>query len=118
MFRNTVSPLYSPSQLILFCSNKYSHCYTVNYWPTNDVIMNVKIVIYIFALLTRPIFWYYYIIKFKYFINYEFTHGFSIAKPIIILINYNKDPNFNLDCCGFYCDVPHQWMCLYCNGSG
>ena len=37
----------------------------------------------------------------------KFTYGFSIGKPITILIMYDKDPNFNLNCKILYSFVKH-----------
>ena len=63
--------------------------------PTDDVTMNVKILIHNFSCLQNSLkffvscnHWSLFILK-----NYEFTYGFGIGIPITILIIYDKDPH-------------------------
>ena len=66
--------------------------------PTNDVKMNVKILIHILLSLQGILIVFCIIELSSLFILwiYEFTYGFSIGKPIIILIIYDKDQNFKV----------------------
>ena len=62
--------------------------------PNNDVTMNVDILIHIFPCLQDIVFCI--ILSSSLFILYnnEFTYGFSIGKPITILLIYDIDQNF------------------------